>query len=119
MKKIASTSTHLYSPGGCGCAVLMVPFLAMGIAVMTVLASLAFVAFALLAAAIAVSIWLYRTREQRRAAGKKNTGWAVFLVIAYVLSLGYLLLFAYCFGLFDPLVTTTDQMLNMPSGIPC
>lgn len=119
MKKIASTSTRMYSPGGCGCAVLMVPFLAAGIAVMTVLASLAFVALVLLTAAIAVSIWLYRSREQRRAVGKKNAGWVVFLAIAYVLSIGYLLFFAYCFGLFDPLVTTTDQMLNMPGGIPC
>ena len=114
MKKIASNPNRMnrvYSPGGCGCAVLMVPVLAVGFAVMTVLASLAFVALALLAMAIGVSVWLYRAREQRCTAGKKNTGWIVFLVIAYVLSIAYLLFFAYCFGLFDPLASMANQAI--------
>ena len=111
MKNAISNTGYVYSPGGCGCAVLMVPVLAAGIAVMTVLASLAFVALALLIVAIGVSIWLYCARERRRAAGKKDTGWAIFLVIAYVLSIGYLLFFAYCFGLFDPLASMANQPL--------
>lgn len=60
---------------------------------MFALAGLAAVALVLLIAAIGVTIWLYRCREQRRADGKTNAGWVVFLVIAYPLSVGYLVFF--------------------------
>ena len=42
---------------------------------------------------IGVTIWLYRSREQRRADGKTNVGWIAFLVIAYLLSISYLTFF--------------------------
>nr|WP_156063095.1 hypothetical protein [Collinsella aerofaciens] len=60
---------------------------------MFALAGLAAAAFVLLIAAIGVTIWLYRSREQRRAKGKTNVGWVVFLVIAYLLSISYLAFF--------------------------
>ena len=44
----------------------------------------------LLIVAICATIWLYRCREQRRADGKTNVGWIVFLAIAYPLSVSYL-----------------------------
>lgn len=50
-------------------------------------------ALVLLIVAIGVTIWLYRSREQRRAEGKTNVGWTIFLVIAYLLSISYLAFF--------------------------
>lgn len=58
----------VYSPGGCGCGLLLI-------------------------VAIGVTIWLCRSREQRRAEGKSNVGWTIFLVIAYLLSISYLAFF--------------------------
>lgn len=83
----------VYSPGGCGCGLLLLPVIAVSIGVMFVLAGLAAAALVLLIVAIGVTIWLCRNREQRRADGKTNVGWAVFLVIAYPLSVGYLVFF--------------------------
>lgn len=83
----------VYSPGGCGCGLLLLPVIAVSIGVMFELAGLAAAAFVLLIAAIGVTIWLYRSREQRRAKGKTNVGWIVFLVIAYLLSISYLVFF--------------------------
>ena len=83
----------VYSPGGCGCGLLLLPVIAVSIGVMFALAGLAAAAFVLLIAAIGVTIWLYRSREQRRADGKTNVGWIAFLVIAYLLSISYLVFF--------------------------
>ncbi len=60
---------------------------------MFALAGLAAVALMLLIAAIGVTIWLCRSHEQRRADGKTNVGWVVFLIIAYLLSISYLAFF--------------------------
>lgn len=72
---------------------LLLPVIAVSIGVMFALAGLAAAAFVLLIATIGVTIWLYRSREQRRAKGKTNVGWIVFLVIAYLLSISYLAFF--------------------------
>lgn len=60
---------------------------------MFALAGLAAAALVLLIVAIGVTIWLCRNREQRRADGKTDVGWIVFLVTAYLLSIGYLVFF--------------------------
>lgn len=60
---------------------------------MFVLAGLATAALVLFITAIGVTIWLYRSREQRRADGKTNVVWVVFLIIAYPLSVSYLVFF--------------------------
>lgn len=83
----------VYSPGGCGCGLLLLPVVAVGIGVMFALAGLAAAALVLLIVAIGVTIWLYRSREQRRDNGKSNAGWIIFLVIAYPLSISYLVFF--------------------------
>ena len=83
----------VYSPGGCGCGLLLLPVIAVSIGVMFVLAGLATVALVLLIAAIGVTIWLYRCREQRHADCKTDVGWIVFLAIAYPLSVSYLVFF--------------------------
>lgn len=85
--------TAVYSPGGCGCGLLLIPFIVVSVGLMFVLAGLAAAALVLLIVAIGVTIWLCRNREQRRADGKTNVGWAVFLVIAYPLSVSYLVFF--------------------------
>ena len=58
---------------------------------MFALAGLAAAALVLLIVAIGVTIC--RNREQRRADGKTNVGWAIFLVFAYLLSISYLAFF--------------------------
>ena len=83
----------VYSPGGCGCGLLLLPVIAVSIGVMFALAGLSAVALVLLIVAIGVTIWLCRNREQRRADGKTNVGWVVFLIIAYLLSVSYLVFF--------------------------
>lgn len=60
---------------------------------MFALAGLAAAALVLFITAIGVTIWLCRNREQRRADGKTNVGWVVFLIIAYLLSASYLVFF--------------------------
>ncbi len=87
----------VYSPGGCGCGLLLLPVIAVSIGVMFALAGLAAAALALLIVAIGVTIWLCRSREQRRADGKTNVGWVVFLIIAYPLSISYLAFFILLF----------------------
>ena len=62
----------VYSPGGCGCGLLLLPVIAVS---------------------IGVTIWLCRNREQRRADGNTNVGWVFFLIIAYLLSVSYLVFF--------------------------
>ena len=83
----------VYSPGGCGCGLLLLPVIAVSSGVMFALAGLAAAALALLIVAIGVTIWLCRNREQRRADGKTNVGWVFFLVVAYLLSISYLAFF--------------------------
>ena len=83
----------VYSPGGCGCGLLLLPVVVLSIGMMFALAGLAAAALVLLIIAIGVTIWLYRCREQRRADGKTNVGWVAFLVIAYPLSISYLVFF--------------------------
>lgn len=60
---------------------------------MFVLAGLAAAALVLLIVAIGVTVWLCRSREQRRADGKTDVGWTIFLVVAYLLSISYLVFF--------------------------
>lgn len=85
--------TAVYSPGGCGCGLLLIPVIVVSVGLMLVLAELAAAAFVLLIVAIGVTIWLCRNREQRRADGKTNVGWAIFLVVAYLLNISYLAFF--------------------------
>ena len=85
--------SSVYSPGGCGCGLLLLPVIAVSIGVMFVLAGLAAAALVLFITAIGVTVWLCRSREQRRADGKTNVGWTIFLIVTYLLSIGYLAFF--------------------------
>ena len=57
------------------------------------LSGLVVAALVLLIVAIGVTVWLCRSRVQRRADGKTNVGWTIFLVVAYLLSISYLVFF--------------------------
>lgn len=48
----------VYSPGGCGCGLLLLPVIAVSIGVMFALAGLAAAALVLFITAIGVTIWL-------------------------------------------------------------
>lgn len=85
--------SSVYSPGGCGCGLLLLPVIAVSVGVMFALAGVAAAALVLLIVAIGVTVWLCRSREQRRADGKTNVGWTIFLVVAYLLSISYLVFF--------------------------
>lgn len=85
--------TAVYSPGGCGCGLLLLPVIAVSVGLMFVLAGLAAVALVLLTVAIGVTIWLCRSREQRRADSKTNVGWTIFLLVAYLMSISHLAFF--------------------------
>ena len=85
--------SSVYSPGGCGCCLLLLPVIAVSIGVMFALAGVAAAALVLFITAIGVTVWLCRSREQRRADGKTNVGWTIFLVVAYLLSISYLVFF--------------------------
>lgn len=85
--------TAVYSPGGCGCGLLLIPVIVVSVGLMFALAGLAAAALVLFITAIGVTVWLCRSREQRRADGKTNVGWIAFLIIAYLLSISYLAFF--------------------------
>ena len=72
---------------------LLLPVIAVSVGLMFVLAGLAAVALVLLTVAIGVTIWLCRSREQRRADSKTNVGWTIFLLVAYLMSISYLAFF--------------------------
>ena len=59
----------VYSPGGCGCGLLLLPVIAESIGVMCALAGLAAAALVLRIVAIGVTVWLCRNRERRRVDG--------------------------------------------------
>ena len=84
----------VYSPGGCGCGLPLLPVIAASVGVMFALAGLAAAALVLLIVAIGVTIWFCRNREQRHADGKTNVGWVVFLIMVYPISVSYLVFFA-------------------------
>ena len=85
--------TAVYSPGGCGCGLLLIPVIVVSGGLMFVLAELAAAAGGVVIGAVGGAIWLCRNREQRRADGKTNVGWTIFLVVAYLLSISYLAFF--------------------------
>lgn len=83
-------SARLYSPGGCGCALLMAPAMAaaMGLAAL----SLGMAALAVGGLAIAVALTVREVRRARDGAGVR-TGFAVAAAALYLASVPYLVFF--------------------------
>lgn len=83
---------NLYSPGGCGCALLMAPVMALGVGIALALMGVALVALVGLVVAIMLTV-----REVHRAhAGiPVRTGMAVLIGALYLLCIPYLAFFAW------------------------
>ena len=84
------SSVRLYSPGGCGCALLMAPVMAaaMGLAAL----SLGMAALAVGGLAIAVVLTVREVRRARGGVGVR-TGFAVAAGALYLVSVPYLMFF--------------------------
>ncbi len=83
----------VYSPGGCGCALLMFPVVAAGAGIALVLSGAAFIAAACLAVAIGFTVFLAATADKRRERGKTAGGLIAIPIMLYAISIPYLLFF--------------------------
>lgn len=86
----AASSQRVYSPGGCGCALLMAPVVAAGIGLAALSLGLAFLALIALIAAIVLTV---REIKRTRSGAGTRTGFVIAATVLYVLSLPYLGLF--------------------------
>lgn len=88
----AATSQRVYSPGGCGCALLMAPVVAAGIGLAALSLGLALLALIALTAAIVLTV---REIKRTRSGAGARTGFVIAATVLYVLSLPYLGLFSW------------------------
>lgn len=86
----ATPTQRVYSPGGCGCALLMAPVVAAGIGLAALSLGLAFLALIALIAAIVLTV---REVKRTRSGAGARTGFVIAATVLYVLSLPYLGLF--------------------------
>lgn len=86
----AASTQRVYSPGGCGCALLMAPVVAAGIGLAALSLGLAFLALIALIAAIVLTV---REVKRTRSGAGARTGFIIAATVLYVLSLPYLGLF--------------------------
>lgn len=86
----ATPTQRVYSPGGCGCALLMAPVVAAGIGLAALSLGLAFLALIALIAAIVLTV---REVKRTRSGAGARTGFIIAATVLYVLSLPYLGLF--------------------------
>lgn len=86
----AASSQRVYSPGGCGCALLMAPVVAAGIGLAAL--SLGLALLALIALIVAIVLTVREIKRTRSDAGAR-TGFVIAATVLYVLSLPYLGLF--------------------------
>ena len=84
------SSGRLYGPGGCGCALLMAPVMALSVGIALMLMGMAVLAVGGLAIAVVLTV-----REVRRARGGAGvrTGFAVAAAALYLASVPYLVFF--------------------------
>lgn len=88
----AASSQRVYSPGGCGCALLMAPVVAAGIGLAALSLGLALLALIALIAAIILTV---REIKRTRSGAGARTGFVIAATVLYVLSLPYLGLFSW------------------------
>lgn len=93
----ASAPGRLYSPGGCGCALLLAPVMAAAVGLAALSLGVAVLAVAGLVLAVVLTV-----REVRRSRGGfgVRTGFAVAAGALYLLSVPYLMFFIW-FWFFD------------------
>lgn len=88
----ATSTQRVYSPGGCGCALLMAPVVAAGIGLAALSLGLALLALIALIAAIVLTV---REIKRTRSGAGARTGFVIAATVLYVLSLPYLGLFSW------------------------
>lgn len=90
--RLACASGRLYSPGGCGCALLMAPVMAAAMGLAALSLGLAVLALVCLAIAIALTV-----NEVRRAHGGSSHrgGFVVAIAMLYLASVPYLAVFTW------------------------
>lgn len=88
----AASSQRVYSPGGCGCALLMAPVVAASIGLAALSLGLALLALIALTAAIVLTV---REIKRTRSGAGARTGFVIAATVLYVLSLPYLGLFSW------------------------
>lgn len=88
----ATSTQRVYSPGGCGCALLMAPVVAAGIGLAALSLGLALLALIALIAAIVLTV---REIKRKRSGADARTGFVIAATVLYVLSLPYLGLFSW------------------------
>ena len=71
---------RVYSPGGCGCALLMFSGVALMAAVCLIIA-------------VGITVYFAATANRRREQGKTLGGWIIIPVALYAVSIPYLLFF--------------------------
>lgn len=83
---------NLYSPGGCGCALLMAPVMALSVGIALMLVGMAALAVVALIVAIVLTV-----RELRRTSegSSARTGMVALISMLYLLSAPYLVFFAW------------------------
>lgn len=91
-RRPACASGRLYSPGGCGCALLMAPVMAAAMGLAALSLGLAVLALVCLAIAIALTV-----NEVRRAHGGSSHrgGFVVAIAMLYLASVPYLAVFTW------------------------
>lgn len=88
--------SRMYSPGGCSCGLLMLPVVAVSVGIFIAMVGYALVSVVMLIVAIALTVHYVRTKEQRALTGK-DLGPRPFFALLYVLSVPYLIFFAWFF----------------------
>ena len=78
---------RVYSPGGCGCALLMFPVVAAGAGIALALSGVALII------AVGITVFFAATANRRREQGKTLGGWIIIPVALYAVSIPYLLFF--------------------------
>lgn len=89
--------SRMYSPGGCGCGLLMLPVVAVSLGVFVAMVGYAVASVAMLIVAIVLTVRYVRTKEQRALAGKDLGLRPLLVALFYVLSVPYLIFFAWFF----------------------
>lgn len=86
------SSGRLYGPGGCGCALLMAPVMALSVGIALMLMGMAVLAVVALVVAFVLTV-----RELRRASdgSPARTGMIALISALYLLSVPYLVFFAW------------------------
>lgn len=84
-------SGNLYSPGGCGCALIMAPVMALGVGITLALLGMAVIAVVGLVVAIALTVCEV---GRARSGLPVRTGFVVLIGILYLACIPYLVAFA-------------------------